>query len=100
MVGICSFGGELVIDKKMVLRQMGAKIAYFRTLTGMTQSELAKKVKVTQSAISKVESGSYHNNLNISLMLDIAEAMDIDPALLMNFSAYEKAMWSNRIEEF
>lgn len=94
-----SVGGELVIDKKMVLRQIGAKIAYFRTLTGMTQSELAKKVKATQSAISKVESGSYHNNLNISLLIDIAEAMDVDPALLMNFSSYEKEMWSTRIEE-
>lgn len=86
-------------DKKMLLRQIGAKVAYFRTLTGISQSELAKKIKISQSAISKVESGNYNDNLSISLLIEIADAMNVDPAMLMRFSPYEKAMWSTRIEE-
>ena len=88
-----------MIDKKMILRQIGAKIAYFRTLTGISQSELAKKIKISQSAISKVESGNYNDNLSISLLIEIADAMDVDPAMLMSFSSYEKEMWSTRIED-
>ena len=88
-----------MIDKKMILRQIGAKIAYFRTLTGISQSELAKKIKISQSVISKVESGNYNDNLSISLLIEIADAMDVDPAMLMSFSSYEKEMWSTRIEE-
>lgn len=86
-------------DKKMLLRQIGAKVAYFRTLTGISQSDLAKKIKISQSAISKVESGNYNDNLSISLLIEIADAMNVDPALLMSFSSYEKEMWSTRIEE-
>ena len=88
-----------MIDKKMILRQIGAKIAYFRTLTGISQSELAKKIKISQSAISKVESGNYNDNLSISLLIEIADAMNVDPAMLMSFSSYEKEMWSTRIED-
>lgn len=86
-------------DKKMILRQIGAKIAYFRTLTGISQSELAKKIKISQSVISKVESGNYNDNLSISLLIEIADAMNVDPAMLMSFSSYEKEMWSTRIED-
>ena len=86
-------------DKKMILRQIGAKIAYFRTLTGISQSELAKKIKISQSAISKVESGNYNDNLSISLLIEIVDAMNVDPAMLMSFSSYEKEMWSTRIED-
>ena len=88
-----------MIDKKMILRQIGAKIAYFRTLTGISQSELAKKIKISQSVISKVESGNYNDNLSISLLIEIADAMNVDPAMLMSFSSYEKSMWSTRIED-
>ena len=88
-----------MIDKKMILRQIGAKIAYFRTLTGISQSELAKKIKISQSVISKVESGNYNDNLSISLLIEIADAMNVDPAMLMSFSSYEKEMWSTRIED-
>ena len=86
-------------DKKMILRQIGAKIAYVRTLTGISQSELAKKIKISQSVISKVESGNYNDNLSISLLIEIADAMNVDPAMLMSFSSYEKEMWSTRIED-
>lgn len=84
-------------DKRMVLRQIGAKIAYFRTLVGISQTELANRIKTTQSTISKIESGNYNDNLSISMLTDIANALDIDLALLLSFTVYEKAMWEKRI---
>lgn len=84
-------------DKRIVLKQIGAKIAYFRTLVGISQTELANRIKTTQSTVSKVESGNYNDNLNISMLTDIANALDVDLALLLSFTGYEKAMWEKKI---
>ena len=83
-------------DTKMVLRQIGAKIAYFRTLSGISQKELADRIKTTQSTISKVENGSYNDNLNIAMLTEIADALEIDLALLLEFNGFEKAMWEKK----
>ena len=84
-------------DKRIVLKQIGAKIAYFRMLVGISQTELANRIKATQSTVSKVESGNYNDNLSISMLTDIANALDIDLALLLSFTGYEKAMWEKKI---
>lgn len=89
----------MATDKKMVLRQIGAKIAYFRTLAGISQKDLADRIKTTQSTISKVESGSYNDNLSIVMLTEIADALDMDLALLLKFTGYEKAMWGKMGEE-
>ena len=86
-------------DKKIVLRQIGAKIAYFRTLVGISQKELAAKINTTQSTISKVESGNYNDNLSIVMLTEIADALEVDLSLLLEFTGYEKAMWDKRIGE-
>ena len=86
-------------DTKMVLRQIGAKIAYFRTLSGISQKELADRIKTTQSTISKVENGSYTDNHSIAMLTEIADALEIDLALLLEFNGYEKAMWEKKFGE-
>lgn len=83
-------------DTRMVLRQIGAKIAYFRTLSGISQKELADRIKTTQSTVSKVENGSYNDNLSIGMLTEIADALEIDLALLLEFNGYEKAMWEKK----
>lgn len=86
-------------DKKIVLRQIGAKIAYFRTLVGISQRELAAKINTTQSTISKVESGNYNDNLSIVMLTEIADALEVDLSLLLEFTGYEKSMWERKIGE-
>ena len=83
-------------DTRMVLRQIGAKIAYFRTLSGISQKDLADRIKTTQSTISKVESGNYNDNLSIAMLTEIADALEVDLALLLEFNGYEKAMWGKK----
>lgn len=84
-------------DKKIVLRQIGAKIAYFRTLVGISQKELAAKINATQSTISKIERGKYNDNLSIVMLAEIADALEVDLSLLLEFTGYEKAMWDKKI---
>ena len=82
------------IRRDVFYRQIGAKIAYYRTLHGLEQNQLADRVHISQSTLSRIERGKYGDNISISLLLDIAEGLDIDPSLLTTFSSMEKSMWA------
>ena len=62
----------------MKYKQIGAKIIYYRTLKSLSQEELAEKIGITQSFLSKIERGVYYNNLSFTTLLQIAKALDID----------------------
>ena len=87
------------ISKKILFKQIGAKIAYYRTLRNMTQKELAKRVKISRSALSRIECGKYNDNVSVSLLFNIAEGLRIDTALPMTFNETEKQMWWQEIPE-
>ena len=93
--GVWSLG----IRRDIFFKQIGAKIAYYRTLYGMGQVELAKRAHISQSALSRIEHGKYNENVSISMILDIAEGLEIDPSLLTTFSDMEKKMWGFRSPE-
>ena len=82
------------IRRDIFYRQIGAKIAYYRTLYGLDQNQLADKVHISQSTLSRIERGKYVENISISLLLEIAEGLEIDPSLLTTFSSLEKNQWS------
>ena len=79
--------------KEILVRQIGAKIAYYRTLRDMTQKELAKRANLSISTLSKIERGKYNDNISVSLLMDIADGLQIDLTLLVTFSELEKNMW-------
>ncbi|MBO6178298.1 MAG: helix-turn-helix transcriptional regulator [Selenomonadaceae bacterium] len=81
------------ISKKILFKQIGAKIAYYRTLRNMTQKDLAKRANISRSSLSRIECGKYNDNVSVSLLFDIAEGLRIDTALLMTFNETEKQMW-------
>ena len=87
--------GNLEVKKQILLKQIGAKIAYYRTLRDMSQSELAKRVYLSRSALSRIERGKYHDNVSVITLSDIAEALQIDITLLVTFNEMEKQMWRN-----
>lgn len=88
-------GGErsVSVDKNMVLRQVGAKIAYWRTIKGFTQADLAKTTGFSKTTISKLECGNYNENISLSHIIDIADALKIDFSVLLQFSVSERDMW-------
>ena len=79
--------------KKILLRQIGAKIAYYRILRGLKQEELAKMAHVSQSVLSRIESGKYNETLSVPTLFDIADGLQIDMSLLVSFNEVEKQMW-------
>ena len=86
---------EKIIDprKEILFRQIGAKIAYYRTLRDMSQKELSKRANLSVSSLSKIERGKYNDNVSVSLLFDIADALQLDITMLVTFSDLEKNMW-------
>jgi len=85
--------------KEILVRQIGAKIAYYRTLRDMSQKELARKASISTSSLSKIERGKYNDNISVSLLMDIADGLQIDLTLLVTFSDLEKNMWWKPIHD-
>ncbi len=81
------------ISKQIIFKQVGAKIAYYRTLRDMNQEALANKISVSKSVVSKIERGQYNNNIGLGILLDIAWALNIEVSKLLTFDADEKQMW-------
>lgn len=87
--------GEKIVDvrKTIIYKQIGAKIAYYRTLRGLTQEELAARIHVSKSTLGRIERGKYNQNVSVSILLDVAEGLKIDMSLLVTFSEQEKKIW-------
>lgn len=81
------------VRKAIIFKQIGAKIAYYSTLSGLHQVDLANKIGVSKSVLSRIERGKYNDNISVSLLLDIADGLQIDMAMLVTFNEQEKQMW-------
>ena len=94
--GALQRGGLIDMDVKrtIIFRQVGAKIAYYRTLRGFTQAELAERISISADTLGRIERGKYNNNVSLSMLLDIAEGLSIDVVLLLTFTDEDKRMWS------
>lgn len=83
---------DLDARKELFLRQVGAKISYFRMIMNMSQQELAEKAHISQSAMSRIERGKYNENISLMLLYDIAEGLHIDISMLVDFDEKETKM--------
>lgn len=81
------------INKRIVFRQIGAKVAYYRSLRNMTQYGLANQIYVSESTLGRLERGQYNANVSVSILLDIAEVLKIDISELVTFSEQERKLW-------
>ena len=77
---------------QMVLRVIGAKIVYYRTLQNIQQEELAARIKMSKRTLSRIEHGSSGKITSMSELWDISTALRIDIANLLKFDEFEKAI--------
>ena len=73
-------------------KQIVNKVAYYRKLRNLTQDQLADRVSISVSSISKLERGKYNNNIPLSMLIMIAEGLKIDVSLLVTFDEREKLL--------
>ncbi|MBQ7940219.1 MAG: helix-turn-helix transcriptional regulator [Clostridia bacterium] len=68
--------------------QLGVAIAALRKLKGMSQEKLAEKAEISRSLVSAIEAPGIANGFSLEVFFDIADALEIDPADLINASVF------------
>ena len=57
--------------------QIGLKIAYYRKLRGLTQEQLAERIKKTPAYIGHIEAPNIIKALSLDTLFDIAIVLDV-----------------------
>lgn len=65
-------------------KKVGIKIVSYRLMRDMTQKELAAALDMEPHHVSRMEKGRV--GLSLSRIFDIADALNIEPHLLLDFS--------------
>ncbi len=68
--------------------QLGVAIAALRKLRGMSQEQLAEKAGISRSLVSTIEAPGLANGFSLEVFFDIADALNVDPADLINASIF------------
>ncbi len=68
--------------------QLGVAIAALRKLKGMSQEKLAEKAGISRSLVSTIEAPGMANGFSLEVFFSIADALEIDPADLINASVF------------
>ena len=82
---------ELLYEKefKNEYRMLGLNIAYFRKIRKLTQIQLAEKIGISRTHLSKIEAPNTPTSISLVLVLRIAKALKIPPAKLFHFPLNE-----------
>ena len=56
---------------------IGARIVYYRKIRGMTQEYLAEIVGISPQYLSKIENGNYSKSVSFSVLMRIAEKLNV-----------------------
>ena len=84
---------EMEVGRIIMYRQIGAKVAYYRTLRQLTQDELARRIHISRSTLNRIERGRYNGGISLSTLMDIAEGLHIELSNLVSFTDEEKKVW-------
>lgn len=64
-------------------RQLGLNIAYFRKLRGLSQIQLAEKVDISRTHMSRIEIADCAVSLDV--VFNICDALAVSPSKLFDF---------------
>ena len=76
--------------------QLGIAIAALRKMRGMSQEQLAEKSNVSRSHISAIEAPSLVRPFSLDVFFNIADALEIDPADLINAMVFSDKILKNK----
>jgi len=68
--------------------QLGIAIATLRKIRGLSQEQLAERANVSRSHISSIEAPGIARPFSLEVFFNIADALDVDPADLINASVF------------
>ena len=68
--------------------QLGVAIAALRKLRGLSQEKLAEKAGISRALVSTIEAPGMANAFSLEVFFNIADALEIDPADLINAAVF------------
>ena len=68
--------------------QLGIAISTLRKMRGLSQEQLAERANVSRSHISSIEAPGIARPFSLEVFSNIADALEIDPADLINASVF------------
>ena len=68
--------------------QLGIAISTLRKMRGLSQEQLAERANVSRSHISSIEAPGIARPFSLEVFFNIADALEIDPADLINASVF------------
>ncbi len=68
--------------------QLGVAIAALRKLRGLSQEKLAEKAGISRALVSTIEAPGMAHAFSLEVFFDIADALEIDPADLINATVF------------
>lgn len=77
--------------------QLGIAISTLRKMRGLSQEQLAEKANVSRSHISSIEAPGIARPFSLEVFFNIADALEIEPADLINASVFpDKVLRNNQ----
>ena len=73
---------EIYLRHKETFQKIGLRIQYFRKKQNLSQAELAKRIGISMSYISKIERADI-DSFAVVTLLDIADALKVPASALL-----------------
>lgn len=64
-------------------KALGLNIAYYRKRKGLSQSQLAERINISRTHMSRIETADCAVSLDV--VFDLCDILDISPKLLFDF---------------
>lgn len=64
-------------------RKIGEQIKYYRKQKNLTQQELANKINISKSYLSKIEAQNCIKSFSVEVLMDIADALEVPVSVLL-----------------
>ena len=76
--------------------QLGIAIAALRKLKGLSQEQLAEKAGISRVMLSIIEAPGMASAFSLEVFFNIADALEIDPADLINAAVFPDQIISKK----
>lgn len=77
------FGDVMQEINKILYRYLGLNIAYFRKMKNMSQNQLAERINISRTHMSRIETAECAVSLDV--IFEICRILEIEPKQLFDF---------------
>lgn len=92
-------GKEVSFKNRDRFIQLGIAISTLRRIRGLSQEKLAEKANISRSLLSLIEAPNTANGFSLETFYNIADALDVEPADLINASLFSDGILNKKTDK-